>query len=267
MLDYFHEIQLWDKQLAQMVDTIEQAGQLENTLIVVTSDNGMPFPRAKATVYDSGIRMPLAISWPTRIPGGRVVDDLVSFTDFAPTILEAAELKALPEMTGRSLLNVLLSGKSGRVEKNRDRVFSAMERHSLCRPGGQGYPMRAMRTYDYLYIRNFEPDREPAGVSEGYGYGEIADSPTKTFVLGNKDTEKYGNFFRISMGKRPAEELYDLKKDLAQLNNVAGEPAYAKAKQNMKEQLENRLRATHDPRLIGGQIIWDSIPFYGPGRI
>ena len=265
MLDYFLAIQKWDQELADILGVIDSASQFDNTLIIATSDNGMPFPRAKATVYDSGLRMPLAISWPARFKGGRVIDDMVSAIDYAPTILEAAGLKPAPAMTGRSLMNVLLSDKSGRVDGQRTAIYGAMERHALCRTNKLGYPMRAMRTYDYLYIRNFEPDRGPAGVAEGYGYGEIDNSPTKSFVLENKDTEKYGRFFRISCANRPAEELYDLKKDPAQLNNVAAERAYAKAKKDMASRLEARLRATRDPRIVGGDIIWDTIPHSGGG--
>ena len=266
ILDYYFEIQRFDREFGEVLELLDQAGKFENTLVVVTSDNGMPFPRSKATLYDAGVRMPLAMRWPARVPGGRVIDDFVSFADFAPTFLEAAGLEPPAAMTGRSLMNVLLSGKQGKVDAGRDRAFSAMERHAYCREGGGGYPMRALRTCDYLYIRNFEPDRWPAGHPQGYGFGEIDNSPTKTFVLENRDTKEYGRFYELACAKRPAEEMYDVRKDPGQLTNVAGDPAYQQARAAIREQLEQYLRETGDPRMTGGEIIWDSIDFYGRKR-
>jgi len=92
LLDYLVEIEWFDQHLGRMLDLLEAAGELENTLVVVTSDNGMPFPRAKANLYEYGTHAPLAICWPARVKGGRVVNDLISFVDFAPTFLEAAGL-------------------------------------------------------------------------------------------------------------------------------------------------------------------------------
>ena len=179
--DYLFEIQRFDRDVGAILAAIEKAGELENTLVVVTSDNGMPFPRAKTNLYDSGTRMPLAISWPAAVPGGRVVDDFVSHTDFAPTFLAAAGL-AIPEsMSGRSLLPLLQSKKAGIVEKERDRVFTGRERHTQMRAGGVGYPMRAIRTRDFLYIRNYETDRWPSG--DPPNFGDIDNGPSKEFVV------------------------------------------------------------------------------------
>ena len=190
--DYFFEIQRFDQQIGEMLELIEQAGQLDNTLVVITSDNGMPFPRAKANLYDLGSRMPLAIRWPKQVPGGRTVDDFVNLTDLAPTFLEAAGLTPPEAMTGRSLLDLLKSTKSGIVEPGRDAVCTGRERHAWCRIDGKGYPARMIRTRDFLYIRNYEPDRWPAGnyrivTNEGH-YGDIDASPTKDVMIAQKDT-------------------------------------------------------------------------------
>ena len=191
--DYFFEIQRFDQQVGEMLKWIKQAGQLDNTLVVITSDNGMPFPRAKANLYDLGSRMPLAIRWPGRVPGGRKVDDFVNLTDLAPTFLEAAGVTPPDEMTGRSLLALLESTESGIVEPGRDAVFTGRERHAWCRIDGTGYPARMIRTRDFLYIRNYEPDRWPAGdfrmvTNEGH-YGDIDASPTKDVMLARKNTD------------------------------------------------------------------------------
>ena len=86
--DYHFEIQWFDQHLGRMLKTLEEHGELDNTLVVVTSDNGMPFPRAKATAYNYGVHMPLAIRWGRGInKSGRIIEDFVNHIDFAPTFL------------------------------------------------------------------------------------------------------------------------------------------------------------------------------------
>ncbi len=265
ILDYYVEIEWFDSHLARMLASLEQAGELDNTLIVVTSDNGMPFPRAKTTLYDWGVRMPLAIRWGQRVPGGRVVDDFVSHTDFAPTFLAAAGLAPPAAMTGRSLLDVLFSGEQGRVDASRDKVFTAIERHTWCRPKGVPYPSRAIRTHDYLYIRNYEPGRWPAGdpdfdsTPQGF-YGDIDRSPTKTFMMEPANQEKFPREFALCFGKRPAEELYHLAGDPGQIHNLAAQPEHAEVQQELRQQLERYLAETKDPR-VEGRSPWDDYPY------
>lgn len=254
--EYLFEIQRFDSNVGKIIAAIEKAGELENTLVVVTSDNGMPFPRAKTNLYDSGTRMPLAISWPAEIPGGRVVDDFVSHTDFAPTFLDAAGMNPRGEMTGRSLLPLLKSKSSGIVDKGRDRAFTGRERHTQMRAGAVGYPMRAVRTRDFLYIRNFETDRWPSG--DPPHFGDIDNGPSKEVVLNRKDL-----FYELSCGKRPAEELYDLRKDPAQQRNLAADKGYAGDRSKLAALLKDEMTRTKDPRATGGPVIWDSSPYYG----
>jgi arylsulfatase A-like enzyme len=265
--DYYFEIQRFDRDVGTLLEAVEAAGQMENTLVVVTSDNGMPFPRAKATLYDLGVRMPLAVCWKRRIPGGRTVDDFVSLTDLAPTFLEAAGLKPPACMTGRSLLAMLRSSKSGRIEPDRDCVFTARERHAWCRIDGTGYPSRMIRTRDFLYIRNYEPDRMPAGIhrmvtNEGH-YGDVDASPTKTYMLEHNREGRGKELFELAFGKRPREELYDCRKDPYQMRNLAGDPAYKTVKQQLSDRLTAHLKKTGDPRETSGTVSWDAWPYYG----
>jgi N-sulfoglucosamine sulfohydrolase len=259
--DYLFEIQRFDSDVGSILDAIRRGGQLENTLVVITSDNGMPFPRAKTNLYDSGTRMPLAISWPAAIPGGRVVDDFVSHTDFAPTFLQAAGLTAPLEMTGRSLLPLLQSKGSGTVERQRDRVFTGRERHTQMRAGNVGYPMRAVRTRDFLYIRNFETDRWPSG--DPPHFGDIDNGPSKEFVIDHKDSAQYGKFYELSCAKRPADELYDLRKDPAQQRNLALDKAYSGDRAKLSSMLKDEMTRTKDPRATSAPVIWDTTPYYG----
>src|SRR5688572_20228760 len=242
MLDYYFEIERFDREIGEMLKLLEDRGALDNTLVVITSDNGWPFPRGKATCYDAGTRMPLAVRWPARVKGGRTVDDFVSHTDLAPTFLEAAGLTPPPEMTGKSLLPLLASGKSGQVEAERDKMFFGRERHASVRAGNVGYPVRAIRTADFLYLRNYEPERWPAGDPPLYGdvdqHLDIAGSPSKQALVEHHGSAAAKRRFDLAFGKRPAEELYDLRADPWQMTNVAGEAPFAAAKEKLRAELD-----------------------------
>ena len=270
--DYYYEVERFDREFGQLLDRLAAAGELQNTIVVVTGDHGMPFPRCKANLYDSGVHVPLAISWPAKVPAGRVIDDFVCLTDIAPTFLAAAHLPRVPEMTGRSLLPMLESDKSGWVEKGRDHVVVGRERHVPAQASGNpgGYPARAIRTRDFLYIHNYAPDRWPAGTpdhTDAYlknGWlGDCDNSPTKTYLWQNRDDEAVKKKYDLCFAKRPAEELYDLSKDPEQLKNVASDPAYADQKRRLATELEAELVARRDPRTLGGAEAFDRYPYHG----
>lgn len=262
LLDYYLEIEWFDRQLGRIIDLIERAGELENTLIVVTSDNGMPFPRTKATLYEDGTRMPFAVQWPARIPGSRNIDDLISFIDVAPTFLEAAGLEPLPEMTGRSLLPMLLSNQSGMLDPQRNFVLMGKERHNHARAENVGYPIRAIRTRQYLYLRNLKPQRWPMGDPPGYFCHTKMVNPTKAYILEHKDdSARY--HYRITYARRSQEELYDIRKDPHCLNNLADKPEFTETKARLWRLLRDRLIGQGDPRMLGYGDIFDSYPVFG----
>lgn len=286
LLDYAVEIEWFDQHLGRMIAQLEAVGELDNTIIVVTSDNGMSFPRAKANAYEAGIRMPLAIRWGAKVPGGRTVDDLISLTDLAPTFLEAAGVAhpgSAPPMIGKSLIALLEGGKSGIVEPSRDAVYSARERHSSSRYNSLGYPQRALRTHDYLYIRNFHPERWPAGAPQKYGVGgnpedtselgpmhggyhDIDACPSLDFLIENRDDPYFGRFLDWSVNKRPAEELFSVKDDPDCLNNLADDPAHTAVKAELAAKMNAFLTATGDPRLVGDGEIFETYPRYSKHR-
>jgi uncharacterized sulfatase len=265
ILDYYFEIERFDRDLGEMLTLLQARGELDNTLVVVTSDNGWPFPRGKATCYDAGTRMPLAIRWPARVKGGRVVDDFVSHTDLAPTFLEVAGLKPPPDATGRSLLSLLTSGKAGQVEPSRDKVFFGRERHANVRAGNVGYPIRGLRTKDFLYLRNVEPDRWPAGDPPLYGdvdqHLSIDGSPSKQALVEHEGTAGARRLFDLAFGRRPTEELYALGTDPWQTNNVANLARFADTKRKLRDDLERHLRETKDPRVTGEGSDFDRYPY------
>ncbi len=273
--DYYWEVQRFDREVGELVTRLEDMGELDNTIIVMTGDHGMPFPRGKGNLYDSGTRVPLAIRWGNRIPAGRAVTDFVSFTDFAPTFLHAAGIEIPAGMTGHSLLPLLTSNSSGRIEVTRDHVIFGKERHVPSQEGDDsgGYPMRAIRTDDYLYIRNFRPDRWPAGTPdheasyiENMWLGDCDNGPTKIWYWEHREDPDVKRDYDLAFGKRPAEELYDLRKDPGQLTNVAGDPAYADVQRKLSEQLMTTLKDLSDPRVTGGGDFFDQQEYMGVGN-
>lgn len=255
ILDYYFEVERFDRDVGAMLKLLEERGELDNTLVVVTSDNGWPFPRGKATCYDAGTLMPLAIRWPAKVKGGRVIDDFVSHTDLAPTFLEAAGVKVPSETTGKSLMSLLTSGRDGQVEPWRDKIFFGRERHASVRAGNVGYPTRGIRTADFLFLRNFAPERWPAGDPPLYGdvdqHLNIEGSPSKQAVVEHGDKPDRRRLFDLSFSKRPAEELFDLKADPWQTSNVAGDVRYLEIQKRLRADLDRTLSETKDPRALG----------------
>ncbi len=269
ILDYYVEIEHFDQMVARALKSLEKAGQLDNTIVVVTSDHGMPFPRAKASLHDDGSRVPLAIRWPKGVIGsGRVYEGLVNLSDLAPTFLEAAGVGVPEMMVAKSLMGVL----KNKSNIKRENAFVAMERHDGCRKGGKGYPCRAVRTQEYLYIRNFESTRWPAGnpdrefCARYIPFGEVDSSPTKSLLMDNKDKPGFKRFYDLAFAKRPAEELYHVSNDPGQIINLAGKPKYSQIQKKLAAQLQEHLVRTKDPRALGLNAPWDYYPYYGVRR-
>jgi N-sulfoglucosamine sulfohydrolase len=267
ILDYYFEVQRVDREAGEIIKTLEAAGQLDSTIVVFTSDNGMPFPRAKANLYDGGTHVPLAIRFPPQAVAGRAIDSFVVLTDLAPTLLEAAGLTPPGRMSGRTLLPLL----AGQRQPGRDRVFLERERHAQVRRGDLSYPARAIRNADFLYIRNFHPERWPAGDPDMYfsvgPFGDIDGGPTKDLLLQRRDDPAIARYFNLATAKRPAEELYDVRKDPAQLENVAGNPEYSGARKLLQTALLEWMRQTNDPRATRVADPWDRYAYFGaPGR-
>jgi uncharacterized sulfatase len=267
LADYAFEIEYFDSHLTRILELLDDFGELDNTLVLVTSDNGMAFPRAKATLYDHGVRVPLAVRWGERIAPGRVVEDFVSFTDFAPTFLQAAEIEIPSSMTGKSLLPLLLSSESGKIEPTRDYAVFGIERHLPgSRPEGAGYPMRAIRTAEYLYVQNLTPEMSPVGDRPGPvwpqddpvgGFGDTDGGPSKTYLWEHR--KDYPALSDKAFGKRPEEELYDIRNDPSSLNNLAADPMYTPTKQKLSDRLKAHLEATGDPRATGREESLDAV--------
>jgi N-sulfoglucosamine sulfohydrolase len=280
--DYLGEIQAFDAGVGVLLKRLEETGELGRTVVVVSGDHGPPgFSHGKCNLYDFGVGVTLAVRWPGQ-KGGRVVDDLVNLMDLAPTFLEIGGVKPPAGMNGRSMVNVLRSDRSGQVDATRTWVVTGRERHvAAAREGNLPYPHRALRTREFLYVRNFRPDRWPMGdpgaVTETtapaaatletntfVAFADMDASPTKAWLVEHRHDPAWKRYYDYAFGKRPAEELYDLRTDPDQVKNVAADPAYAAAKQNLAGRLLKVLTDAGDPRVTGDGQTFERPPFTDP---
>lgn len=268
ILDYAYEVEYFDEHLGKMLALLEKHGELENTIIVVTSDNGMPFPRVKGHVYEHANHLPLAIMWKKGIEKpGRKILDYVSFIDLAPTFLELAGIKpaasAMQPIQGKSLLPIFKSAKAGQVEASRDHVLLGRERNDVGRPNDVGYPVRGIVKGDYYYIRNYEPDRWPTGNPET-GYLDTDGGPTKTEILQARRSGGDTRHWQLAFGKRPAEELYQINKDPYCMKNLASDKSFSQIKAKLRKQMEQELKSQQDPRMEGKGHVFDQYRYSEP---
>ncbi|MEI6467534.1 MAG: sulfatase-like hydrolase/transferase, partial [Verrucomicrobiota bacterium] len=264
MLDYALEVEYFDQQLGRMLDLLQQAGELENTIIIVTSDNGMPFPRAKGTTYELSLHMPLAIRWPAGIAQpGRTVQDYVSFIDIAPTLLEFAGLSAtsagMEPPQGRSLSGILKNQNGASVEPGREALIVGQERHDLGRPNDVGYPARGLFLDGFLYVHNFEPARWPM-CDPVTGYLNTDGGPTKTEILAQNRQGINHALWVLNFDRKPADELYDINRDPDCVFNLAADPAFTARRETMQARLFAELRSQRDPRMEGRGAKFDEYP-------
>ncbi len=269
MLDYAFEIEYFDQHLVRMLALLEERGQLDNTLVLVTADNGMPFPRIKGQEYELSNHLPLAIMWKNGIQTpGRVVDDFVSFIDFAPTFIELAAVSwqdtGMQPATGRSLTDIFRSDAASLVNPKRDHVLIGKERHDIGRPHDWGYPIRGIVKGNLLFLHNFKTDRWPGGNPET-GYLNCDGSPTKTEILQARTDPSQRKYWQAAFGKRPAYELYDIRKDPECTVNLADNPAYEIPLAALREQLLSELRDQQDPRVVGNGDVFDEYKYANEG--
>ncbi len=273
--DYYFEVQRFDREVGEALNKLEELGELDNTIVVVTGDHGMPFPRCKSNLYDSGARVPMAVRWPKHIKPGRVAEEFVSTTDLAPTFLEIAGVEAPKEMTGNSWMPIFDESES---KVDRSFVIFGKERHvpSQEAPDYGGYPMRAIRNVDFLLIENFRPDRWPNGTPNykkakiPYAwYADTDNGPTKSYIDDNRDKdEEHKRAWELCFGKRPQLELYDVKTDPEQLTNLASIPAYQDVLSRLRQKLHRELMAANDPRIKDSEAAtkyFDAFKYLGSG--
>lgn len=274
MADYLGECKAFDEQVGVIIDELKKRGLYENTILVVCGDHGAPgFPRGKTNIVDFGSQVPLLIQWPKGVANpGRRIDNPTSTIDLAPTFLEAAGLPVHEQMDGNSLLPILRAADAkGITALGNEFIITGRERHKVeARPGHLPYPSRAIRTKDFLYIKNFKPDRWPQlepPISKGQRtHGDFDGGPTKEWFNTIQGESKYATFVDFAWGKRPAEELYDLRNDPDQMINLADATQHAAVKAELSGKLMDVLVAGEDPRVVGEGDAFDKPPYWKKNR-
>ncbi|ADY53944.1 sulfatase [Pseudopedobacter saltans DSM 12145] len=266
LLDFAVEVQWFDSHIMKCINELKNRGLFDNTIVIVTADNGMAFPKAKANCYDAGIHVPLAICWGNNIKPQQVIDELVSLVDVAPTLMDVIGINSKIKYSGTSLLP-LLKGVKHHPQKM---VFAGRERHSFSRFENKGYPMRCIRTENYLLIHNYEPERWPAGdpteIKNGklakahQAYYDIDDAPSKEYLLENYKDPAVEKYFKSATSKRPEFELFDIRNDEDCMTNLASEKRYTKILYEMKKMLNNKLQETKDIRIGAYAEVWETYP-------
>jgi len=248
---YYDAIARMDAEVGEILAILDQQGLDDSTLVIFTGDNGMPFPRAKGSLYDAGIRVPLLARWPGRIRPGAVSQELVSAVDLPVTWLELAGIAPSKKMQGRSLLG--LFSDPGRP--HRQAVFAERNWHN------NFDPMRSVRTRQHKLIFNARPELP---------YRPIADleaSPTWASYLEEARSRPSGALLdrhrQLLAPSRPSIELYHLEKDPGEFHNLASDPAYAETRRNLEYKLSDWMHETQDflPPLYSGYPAAQ-----GPGR-
>jgi uncharacterized sulfatase len=280
--DYLGESQAYDAYIGVLLKRLEETGELERTIVVVAGDHGMPgVPGGKCNLYDFGTAVALVARWPG-VTGGRVVDDFVNLMDLAPTFMEIGGAKIPKELNGRSIVAQLSSSKSGQIDPSRTYVVTGRERHvGGAREGNLPYPMRAIRTKDFVLVRNFAPDRWPMGAPYAVtdaneptaseletitrvAFPDMDASPTKAWLVAHRHEPLAKPFYDRAFAKRPPAELYDLHTDPEQQTNVAEQASYLVDKSRLEERLVKILTDTGDPRVTGDRLKFERPPFTDP---
>lgn len=269
LLDYGFEVEYYDRQLGRMLELLEERGELDHTIVIVTSDNGMPFPRAKGTQYEYGHHMPLAVMWidGIRDPGRRETA-CVSFVDVAPSILDVAGVApgtcGMDSLAGYSIVP-LLENRPDPHGEMRSRVLLGRERHDNGRPGDQGYPIRGIIRDGWLYVCNLKPDLFPGGNPET-GYRDIDSSPTKTSILRLCRDSLDRRYYDLAMGKRAGEELYQVSVDRECLIDRSADPSCRARLESLRSELFGTLREQGDPRMGDDGDVFDRYPYDKSGK-
>ncbi|MFW9783013.1 MAG: sulfatase [Candidatus Heimdallarchaeota archaeon] len=223
---YYGSIERVDLAIGKILECLDKFNLRKNTLFIFTTDHGSPFPRAKCTLYDPGIKTALIMNHPESevIKGGKVIHEMISNIDLLPTILEIVGGKPPRQIEGRSFYP-LINNLYGRF---RNEIYTEKTYHEIYDP------IRSIRTEKYKYIRNFER------LDTLYQLPlDIQRSPSGTFI---QETIKK---------PREEEELYDLENDPNEQTNLIKDQAYAEILTELRQKLMDWMIKTQDPLMQG----------------
>ncbi|MCB1614854.1 MAG: sulfatase [Pseudomonadales bacterium] len=227
LVPYYDEISRADGYIGQVLDELARQGVAENTVVLLMSDNGAPFPRSKLTLFDSGIKTPLIVRWPEVIKAAAVAPDLVSSVDIAPTLLDLAGLPVPAELPGHSFREILLGQKNSKPNRY---IFAEQNTHAHLK-----IRKRAVRDARFLYIRNDLPETAVCSL------GQMTSEMAKLYHEGALDKSQAWCFSPV-----PEEELFDVEKDPYSLWNLSEDEQYRQQLAFYRTVLHQWQRDTHD---------------------
>jgi len=224
MAAYKESVRSLDQGIGALLNGLHASGLADNTLVICTTDHGLAFPKAKATLYDAGIGVMLLIRGPGGFSGGKVIDSMVSHLDLYPTICDAAGVEHQDFLQGRSLMP-LVRGEAASIHEE---LFSEVTYHAAYEP------QRAVRTNRWKYIRRFDDRIRPV-------LANVDDSATKDLLIeagwANQRVDR--------------EQLFDLALDPSEVRNLADDPAHADVLEEMRGRLDRWMEETDDPIRLG----------------
>jgi len=227
---YYAEITWMDQQLGALLEILDK--HAPNTLFLFCGEHGTQSPFSKWTLYENGLKAAFIVRWPNRIQPGTRAAAMTQYVDLLPTLLEAAGLPVPPDLDGKSFLKVL----EGKARKHHDHVFGVQTTKGIIN-GGEGYPIRSVRDARYKYIRNLTPEK---------AFSNVLTDPKRDTIIEDWSKLPHGKRRAHFYRRRPAEELYDLKADPYELNNVAAEPGLDRIKKRLAATLDEWMRQQGD---------------------
>ena len=235
---YLAEITYMDSQVGEILETLENSGASEETLVLFTSEQGSQFPGCKWTVWDTGLHTALVARWPGKIAAGKRTDAMVQYADVLPTLMDAAGAEELgSQYDGRSFLKVL----HGQTDAHREYVYGI---HNNL-PEGPPYPSRTVFDGEYRYTRNLTPDELFIEKHLMSGRRD-EDSYWKTWLATAWDTPRTYNLVKRYQN-RPAEQLYHTAKDAYEMKNLAGDAKLAQRQAKLSAELDRWMQSQGDP--------------------
>jgi uncharacterized sulfatase len=239
---YLNDVEKMDAELGSLIELLKMNGLYENAMTIFTSDHGYEY-FAKWTCYETGLRVPFIIRW-NKLEPGTQNHAMASFIDILPTFVEIAGGSAPDNIDGSSLLEVLLQNKS----EHHEFIYGCHTNRGII--SGKAYPVRSVRDRHYKYIKNLNSDSLFQNVlTHGWTFNEADAGPVwKSWLrLAEKDEIIAERIY--SLVNRPPEELYDLKNDPYELNNLAGEISYSEVKSKLSLVLDEWMRDQGDEGL------------------
>jgi N-sulfoglucosamine sulfohydrolase len=230
LANYYDLVTAVDHKVGRVLKFIDEQGIADNTVVFLMGDHGRGLPRSKRWVYDSGIHVPLIVRWPGQVKPGSVREDLVSFIDFAPTVLALASVDVPNQMQGQIFLGPKAAAERNYIFAARDRMDETFDR------------IRAVRSKDYKYIRNFHPELPYA---QRITYAE--EMPSLQAWRRAHEAGKLSGPQRVFFAPaKPREELYDIRTDPHEVHNLADDKQHEPILKEFRAALEKWMAETRD---------------------